>query len=461
MRRNAVMGAGLVLVALAVVVTDARAQGYGVYEHDACVMGRSGTGVAAPCSGASAVFFNPAGIVASGPRTNVTIGATIIAPRNTFVDSLTGLTTDGVGNNIPVPALFVTRQINERWAIGIGVFAPYGLVSEWPEATFEGRFLAYRSELKAIYIQPTAAYRLRPNLRIGAGLTYVMASADLKQRVDLAGQALPTGGTFAQLGIAPGTDFANAGLEGTSRSMAAHFGVIWDVNARLSFGARYMMRQTADISGEAKFTQINTGLILGAGNPLGAPGGTPLDAVLAAQFTGSGSLTTQKGYVNVPMPDQLVVGVSLMARQNLRLLFDYQWVNWSEFTTLEINFAKLGRRTLFEDYMDTHGYRVGVDWQVTPRAALRGGALYHTHAAPAQTVTPLLPEGARMEGTLGLGYQMNGRLRLDLAYQRIAQEDRRGRVRETTVRGPGGAAVNTGLFTGTANLFGASLAYGF
>jgi long-chain fatty acid transport protein len=136
-------------------------------------------------------------------------------------------------------------------------------------------------------------------------------------------------------------------------------------------------------------------------------------------------------------------------------------VNWSEFETLPISFARLGLRTLFEDYRDTHGYRLGVDWQATPRLAVRGGTLYHTAAAPAQTVTPLLPEGERSEGTLGVGYQVSPRVRLDLAYQYIRQQDRRGRVVEPPVRGPAGAAVNSGLYTSKANLFGASVAIGF
>ncbi len=63
MRRNAVTIAAGVLAAIALCATSALAQGFSVYEHDACTMGRAGVGVASPCSGGSAVFFNPAGIV--------------------------------------------------------------------------------------------------------------------------------------------------------------------------------------------------------------------------------------------------------------------------------------------------------------------------------------------------------------------------------------------------------------
>src|SRR6266571_5503090 len=38
------------------------AQGFGIYEQGACSMGRAGTGVAAPCSDGSAIFFSPVGL---------------------------------------------------------------------------------------------------------------------------------------------------------------------------------------------------------------------------------------------------------------------------------------------------------------------------------------------------------------------------------------------------------------
>ena len=42
--------------------------------------------------------------------------------------------------------------------------------------------------------------------------------------------------------------------------------------SRLSFGARYLSEQTIDIDdGHAKVEQVETGLVLGPGNPLGLP----------------------------------------------------------------------------------------------------------------------------------------------------------------------------------------------
>ena len=48
-RTPAVLAAGIVAAAI-LPPRAAAAQGYGVYEQSACVMGRAGTGVASPCA---------------------------------------------------------------------------------------------------------------------------------------------------------------------------------------------------------------------------------------------------------------------------------------------------------------------------------------------------------------------------------------------------------------------------
>ena len=462
MRRNAVRSIALALTAVTIAVSSAGAQGFGVYEHDACAMGRAGTGVANPCDNATALFFNPAALVnPNAPsRWQLSVGGTLIAPRFTYRDSVRGTDISGTANNIPVPNFYITRQFSPRVAGGVGVFAPYGLVSEW-ETDFEGRFLGYRSDLKTIYIQPTVAVRFNDKLSLGVGLDFIHSIVDLKQRVDLSTQAAAPGVTFASLGIPSGTDFADAHIHGSSNSATLHFGIQVRPMSRVTFGARYLMRSLADIQGEATFTQVSTGIILPAGNPLGRPEGTPLDSVVAPQFRSTGALRTQHGSARINLPDQLVAGVAVRPTDRLQILGDIQWVHWKKFRQIPLAFEVLPARVLVQDYEDTFGYRLGLEYQLTPSIMLRAGALKHDAAAPPQTVTPLLPEAERAEMTLGGSFRVRPNMTIHAAYQKIWQADRRGRVVEPTVRGPAGAAVNTGLYGGSANLFGASLAWWF
>src|SRR5471030_2763237 len=138
------------------VSTSARAQGYGVYEQSACAMGRAGAGVASPCDDGSGMFFNPAGIALDG---NPVVSATVtgIAPRGTFTDSSSNLVSRLNNRTIPVPTGYFAAPVG-RVVAGLGVFAPYGLVNDWP-VTAEGRYLGYYSSIKSIYVQPTLAFK--------------------------------------------------------------------------------------------------------------------------------------------------------------------------------------------------------------------------------------------------------------------------------------------------------------
>jgi len=456
MRRHAVLGTVASVVALAVVGQRAQAQGFGVYEHDSCTMARGGTGVAAPCGNASAIFFNPAGIVGSANTWDLSFGGTLIAINFHYLDSLSGTTTNTVKNNIPVPAVYLTRQLSPKLAIGIGMYAPYGLVVEWPQ-DFAGRFLSYRSDLASLYFQPTVAYKVSPKLRIGAGLTYAHTSVNLRQHLELSSQEALPGVTFANLGVAPGTDFANAVLDGSGSSIGGHFGVIFEPTPRISIGARYLTQMTANITGTATFTPIPTGITLAAGNPFGAPAGTPIEQI---PFGAGNTLANQSAKTSIPLPDQLIVGVAVKATSALTVLGDYQWVHWSVFANLPLTFANLGTQTLSEEFQNTNGWRLGAEYRMQS-LALRGGFLHHDNAAPDQTVTPLLPEGKRNEYTAGLGISLTPKMRIDLAYQYIDQQARRGRVVQPPTPGPSGTAYNTGLYSGNANLFGASIVLGF
>ena len=445
----------------------ASAQGYGVYEHGTCAMGRAGVGVAAPCTDGSAIFYNPAGLAAPGldvsGRQTISAGVTFIMPRGAFTDANTGERMEYKPKTYPVPHAFLTSGLGDRFAIGVGLFAPYGLATEWDNSSM-GRFLGYHSEIQALYVQPTAAVRLTDWLSLGGGYDYSIVEVRLRQRVDLARQEAAPGIFFSNLGVASGTDFADVDIEGSGNGSSFHFGGILKAGSRLSFGARYLSEQTVDIDdGHANIEQVETGLVLGPGNPLGLPGGTPVDAIVAPQFEGGGALRDQDGTTEIVFPWQFVVGLAFKASDRLTLMFDYQRVNWSAFETLQLEFdpTGLGTQVIREDYEDTDGFRLGADFAVFPTTTFRAGWLKHDGAAPDQTVTPNLPEGDRDEFTFGLGHRFNPRFGLDFAYQFIEQADRAGRTVEPPPGEDPTPALNNGLYTFSAHLIGLTLTYEF
>jgi long-chain fatty acid transport protein len=405
------------------------------------------------------MFFNPAGLgLMPAGKTTISVGATLIAPTGGFTSDL-GNKTDLNKKVIPIPAVYLAHGFSDHVAAGIGLFAPYGLITEWPD-TSQVRFLGYKSQIRTIYIQPTLAVGLAKNrVLVGAGFDLNFLHVNLRQQADLATTPLPApappGATFANLGIPNGTAFADANLSGNGTGVGYHVGLILKPSDRVSLGIRYLSRQKVKIdNGTVEFSPVNTGIILAQGNPFGVPAGTPLDAVVASQFATGNTLSDQDAKTALRMPEQVAFGIAVKPIDKFTLLFDVQLMHWTVFDTLVVDFALAPTETLPENFENTKAWRFGAEYAVSPRTTLRGGLLFHDGAEPDGSVTPNLPEGDRTEFTLGFGTRLGSKLGLDLAFQYINQGDRRGRSV------PFGQPDN-GLFKFKAPLFGATLTYDF
>ena len=178
------------LAAIAAVPSALRAQGFSVNEHSTCAMGRAGTAVASPCADGSTLLFNPAGLAQTEKGHGVvSVGGTFIAPTGGFTNDA-GPQSDLNNKVYPIPTFYFTRGLTDRISAGLGLFAPYGLTTDWP-ATSEARFLGYKSVIRAIYVQPTAAAKFGI-VSVGAGFDVNFLHLQLRQRVDLATQANPS-----------------------------------------------------------------------------------------------------------------------------------------------------------------------------------------------------------------------------------------------------------------------------
>src|SRR5439155_941102 len=112
--------------------------------------------VAAPCADGSAMFFNPAGL-ASLKGGHATAGVTLIGVEGGFTDDIFQQKASLDDPLLAVPQAYVSYSPSPRLGVGVGLFAPYGLQTEWP-LTFDGRFAGYKNILRSVYVQPTLAY---------------------------------------------------------------------------------------------------------------------------------------------------------------------------------------------------------------------------------------------------------------------------------------------------------------
>jgi long-chain fatty acid transport protein len=447
-----------VLGGLTMVAPPAVAQGFGIFEQGTCATARGGAVVARPCADGSAIYYNPSGLFGHHAMHHeaftVSGGVTLINVTGDFTDDRTATPVELTNSAIPVPHLYLTHGHSDKIALGLGVYVPFGLGTRWP-TMFEGRFNGYDNALKTIYIQPTVAYRLTEALTLGAGFVIADGSVKLSQYLDLSEIQLPgLPITFGALGIPFHTQFGAAVLDaGGAVGIGGNFGLTARLTESLTFGARYTTRVKLDYKGTATFAPAATGILLAPGNPFGLAAGTPLDSVVAAAFRAGGALVTQTVSTSITMPDQFIGGLGLELSPTLSLEADYQWTHWSLFSRLPVNFQVAPSRVVTEAYRDAQDVRVSAEWATSEKTMIRGGWFYSTAAAPDSTVTPLLPEGARNGFTAGLGWMLSGQLAVDLGYQYLRQNKRRGR---TTEAPGGGAGPNSGLYTLYAHLIGAT-----
>ncbi|HEY9449294.1 MAG TPA: outer membrane protein transport protein [Gemmatimonadaceae bacterium] len=443
----------------------ARSQGFQLNEVGTCAVARGQAVTGATCGDPSVIYWNPAATT-SLPGWSAYLGVASVSAIGSFTADTTGREDEA---DAPVefpPHLFVNyTNRDQRWSAGVGAYVPYGLTTQWRQ-DFSGRFAAQKASLQSIYIQPNFAYRFAEGWSIGGGPVFGHSTVELRQGIDLAAQqAAPDGPTFGQLGFASGIEFGRAKLRGSATAWGFNVGIHGQVTPNWQVGVRYLSQLTFDYDdADATFQQIPTERILASGNPLGAPPGTSLDALLGSQFAPGAPLSARKVTTRIKHPAQLQAGLGYSGITNTVLSADFAWSRFSAFDRLPVNFQGDNAppdRELIEDYEDSWSLRASVEHAFAIGIKGRAGFNYIRTPAPDATVTPLLPDMSRRNLTIGVGVPLTSRYTLDAAYLRVDTDGRRGRIQERTSTSQTAADLNSGFYTLNANVWSLSVRANF
>jgi long-chain fatty acid transport protein len=446
-------------------------QGFALNEIGSCAISRGFAATAGACMDASLLFWNPAGL-ARLEGGSALLGVSAIQLNGKFVRDTTQREDKGIAPLAIVPNVFVNKQMtymNRKWAIGGGLYVPYGLTSQWDD-DFIGRFSAKKAALQTIYAQPNIAFNLNDKWSVGGGPVYVKSNVELIQSIDLAGLPTTTAGvTFANLGFAKGTEIGQVQLESGGHTFTGAIGIMGTINDRWTVGARYLGKARVKYRGSiAQFTQTPTGLVV-PGTVGTIPAGTPVDALIAPQFQANGAFEPeQQGWTEITHPDQAQIGFGYKDFHDWDVEFDYQWTGWKKFKELPVSFYRPSgapntslTRVLIEDYNNTSAFRIGAEHGFTNKATVRLGLAGATQAAPEATVTPLLPEQGRGYFSIGGSYPLTSKLTVDGAYMNIQTPGRRGRTDERPNRTITAVQLNNGVYSLTAHILSLSLKASF
>jgi long-chain fatty acid transport protein len=380
--------------------TNLFAGGYQINEHGARATGMGGA-FAARATDGSAIFFNAAGL-GFQKGFNVLVGTTLIFPSTTFTGpSPATAETDMVSQVFYPSNLYATYSVNDELVVGLGVYNPYGLGSEWPN-DWVGRRLSVKTDLQTFYINPTVAYKINDDLSVGVGVSYVLANAKINYRV-------PTYSSLAP--PTPATVDGTAGLEGDGSGMSFNVGVIYKPMEKLSVGISYRSLVDIEFTGASSFTNMQA---------------------LQSFFPGG------DGSVTLPMPSSLQAGVAYDVMPELTIEADLQYVGWSAYDQLAITLptgpaapAGLGGQPLqkspapqIKNWEDGMLIRLGGEYKMNDDLFLRAGYIMDINPQPTDKVEPMLPDADRNDISFGAGYKVTENLTIDASYLLVLFADR-------------------------------------
>ncbi len=369
----------LLLIAVLLIPGTVLGSGYAVWEMGTRSSALGGTMTAHPAD-ASAIFYNPAGLMSySGDQ--FVLNVTGIKPYTEFagIDPHPGA---GVSERLAdalfiLPQAYYSHRLSESLALGIGFYTPYGLAVEWEDPeNFSGRNIATFTDLKTFFFTPTLAWKPSSLISIGAGLNIVKGHVELQQGLV---ENIPNP-----------TDVGTATITGSSEmAYGFNFGLLVKPHSAVTLGLNYKSQIDLEFSGDAEFLAYE-----------GYEAVMPVDG---------GAETA------MPLPALYSAGLSAYLTPKLRAEFNYNYTFWSAFETLEFNFLDTPdlNKVVEENYEDEKQLRLGLEYEYCEFIHLRAGWVRDTSPQPSATTGPVLPDSDRTGYSIGSGHQLSPNLHLD------------------------------------------------
>jgi long-chain fatty acid transport protein len=394
--------------------------GFALQENSASGLGNAFAGGAAATEDASILWSNAAGMARLGSG-QVAGVLNLIQPSLKFRNAnsqaaaqqpLGGEGGDAGSLNI-VPNFYLTLPIDRQWSVGLGVNAPFGLVTEYDNGWI-GRFQGLKSEIQTINVNPAVSWKLSDGVAIGLGVNYQHIDATFTSNVNYSAALLSAA---AANGIAPGSATFNAiaqstaGLHsqaevtGTDYGWGWNLGILLDIDQANRIGAQYRSAIKYTVTGQATFA-----------NPPMPALAPPLGSVVDQLAAGLNSQLLYNSGISSQIKLPEIVNVSYFGKLNEQweLMADVQYTGWSsiqQLTFTRTNGSPL--QTTAENFDDTWRVAVGANYRHDSQWLFRGGLAYDQSPVRDADRSVRLPDSDRTWLALGTQYRMSPQLWFD------------------------------------------------
>jgi long-chain fatty acid transport protein len=380
-------------LAVALASTQIFASGFALNEQSISGMGTGFAGRSSSADDASTVFGNPAGM-SRIKRQEVTGGIAAIDASSDIKDAQGAHPGTNKGDMVPftaVPMGYYVKPIDDHWAFGLGVYAPFGLITDY-ENGFQGAGFGSKSEVKVVTFQPTVSYAFNDKVSIGFGPTINRIGGTLESDVPLFGDT-------------------HVKIKGDDVALGYNFGVLVQATDTTRVGLTYHSKVKYKIEG-------HTDISAGANSPSAFLKSNRYDASLKIETPES---------VDFSVTQQLTDAWTLYAGST--------WTRWSRLKDITVNNdgvtaaqggalspALFGTITEEQNWHDTWAYAIGTSYQLNKQWVLRTGLSFDQSPTNNTDRSPRIPTGDRTIFSLGAGYNVTDDLTIDVAYSYLKEE---------------------------------------
>ncbi|AZD03793.1 OmpP1/FadL family transporter [Pseudomonas chlororaphis] len=383
-------------LAVAMASTQLFASGFALNEQSISGMGTGFAGRSSAADDASTVFGNPAGM-SRLKRQQVTGGLAAIDASTDINDASGSQRGTNKGDMVPftaVPMAYYVKPIDDQWAFGLGVYAPFGLITDY-ENGFQGRNFGSKSEVKIVTFQPTVSYAFNDKVSIGFGPTINRISGTLESA--LTTPLSPNDGRVQ--------------IKGDDIGYGYNIGLLVQATDTTRVGLTYHSKVKYKLEGH---TEVSPGA------------GTPGALLRGARYDASLDITT---------PESADLSVTQDLNDAWKLYAGATWTRWSRLKDITVQnegvtasagglLAPGALSTVKEEqnWHDTWAYAIGTSYQLNKQWVLRTGLTFDQSPANNTNRSPRIPTGDRTIFSLGAGWSPTEDLTIDVAYSYLKEE---------------------------------------
>jgi long-chain fatty acid transport protein len=339
----------------------------------------------------STIMHNPAGLI-NLQGFNIYGGGTAMVPSTEF-KSPSGASEKAKSQVFFPPHFFATYDLNtDNLCLGLGVYSPFGIGgTRWSEDGLT-RYASTKSLISTVAVNPAMAWRVQPWLSVAAGFFYLGAYSNTEQMVNQSALGAPDG---------------KSSIKGYGGGWGYNLGILLFPGEKLSFGASY--RSHCEVDQKLTLSLEDIALPL---RPL---------------FGGSSFKTTV--YSSLNFPQALNFGFAFRPTSKLTLSLEAEWMGWTSFDKMNLDLvsqvpeARVTSTSIPLNWHDIWLAKIGVEYKVTDKLALRGGYAHIQNPVPERTLNPGNPDSDQHVVTTGFGATL-GRITVDTFYHGQFYENR-------------------------------------